>query len=99
MLGLMLGVQILSGIFISMHYCCDTSLSFDSVSHIVRDVYAGWFFRSIHANGASFFIIALYIHVGRSMYFGSYKIWSTFGLGIFLALLTMATAFLGYVLP
>jgi len=99
MLGLVLGVQIISGLFITMHYCCDTSLSFDSISHIMRDVYAGWFFRYIHANGASFFIMALYIHVGRSIYYGSFKLWSTFGIGILLALLVIATAFLGYVLP
>lgn len=73
-LGLVLGLQLLSGLFVAMHYCADTAFAFDSISHLYRDVFAGWFLRSMHANGASFFIIVLYIHVGRAIYYGSFKI-------------------------
>lgn len=82
-----------------MHYSCDTDLSFSSVSHICRDVIGGWFLRSLHANGASFFFICLYLHIGRGIYFGSYTytwVWFT---GVVLLLLVMGSAFLGYVLP
>lgn len=70
-LGLILVLQLLSGLFLAMHYCCDISLAFDSVSSIVRDVNHGWLLRSAHANGASFFFILLYLHIGRGLYFGS----------------------------
>lgn len=99
--GLMLVIQILSGIVLAMHYTPDTALAFDSVERIVRDVNYGWLLRPMHANGASFFFIAVYIHILRGLYYGSYKaprevLWM---LGLVIFLLMMATAFMGYVLP
>lgn len=98
-LGLILGVQILRGLFLAIHYTCDRSYSFSSLSHIIRDVYGGWFLRSIHANGASFFFVALYAHIGRGIYYGSYMYISVWYTGVILLLLVIASAFLGYVLP
>ncbi len=100
-LSVMLVVQILSGIVLAMHYVSDTSLAFDSVEKIVRDVNGGWMLRYLHANGASFFFIAVYIHIFRGLYYGSYKaprelLWI---LGCIIYLLMMATGFMGYVLP
>lgn len=74
MLGLCLGVQIVTGLFLAMHYSCDVSLAFDRVVHICRDVNYGWLLRVIHANGASLFFICLYCHVGRGIYFSSYSL-------------------------
>jgi len=82
-----------------MHYTCDRSLSFSSLSHIIRDVYGGWFLRSLHANGASFFFVALYAHIGRGIYYGSYLYIGVWYVGVLLLLLVIASAFLGYVLP
>jgi len=73
--------------------------SFDSLSHILRDVRGGWFLRALHANTASFFFIALYAHVGRGLYYGSYIYFGVWFYGILLLLLVMAASFLGYVLP
>lgn len=87
------------GFFLALHYTCDRSLSFSSLSHIVRDVYGGWFLRSLHANGASFFFLALYAHIGRGIYYGSYIYIGVWYIGVLLFLLVIATAFLGYVLP
>lgn len=100
-LALMLGVQILTGVVLAMHYAASTGLAFDSVEHIMRDVNYGWLMRRMHANGASMFFIAVYIHMFRGMYYGSYKdprevLWI---LGVVIFLLMMATAFMGYVLP
>lgn len=99
--GIFLAIQILTGLFLAMHYNSDVSLAFLSVEHIMRDVPYGWLIRYLHANGASFFFIALYFHMARGLYYGSflgkkYKVWAT---GLVLFLLVMATAFLGYVLP
>ncbi len=99
--GLMLVVQIVTGIVLVMHYTPHTSLAFTSVEHIMRDVNYGWLIRYIHMNGASFFFIAVYFHIFRGLYYGSYKaprelLWF---LGIIIYLLMMATAFMGYVLP
>nr|YP_004425035.1 cytochrome b [Utterbackia imbecillis]ADL62622.1 cytochrome b [Utterbackia imbecillis] len=99
LLGLCLVTQIITGLFLAMHYNSDMSLAFCSVSHISRDVNYGWLMRSIHANGASFFFVCIYLHTGRGMYYGSYLIQETWNIGIILLFLTMATAFLGYVLP
>nr|UXW88415.1 cytochrome b [Afissula kambaitana] len=99
LLGLCLMIQILTGIFLSMHYCPNTELAFNSVSHICRDVNFGWFMRTIHANGASLFFICIYIHVGRGLYYSSYNLLHTWMIGVMILFLTMATAFLGYVLP
>jgi quinol-cytochrome oxidoreductase complex cytochrome b subunit len=93
--------QIFTGIFLSMHYSTDAELAFDSVEYIMREIHNGWFFRYCHSNGASFIFLSLYIHMAKGMFYKSYAFprmyvwWS--GLAIFL--LTMASAFIGYVLP
>jgi quinol-cytochrome oxidoreductase complex cytochrome b subunit len=99
--GLCLVTQILTGIFLAMHYAPDATMAFKSVEHIMRDVNYGWLIRYIHAVGASMFFFVVYIHIFRGLYFGSYKyprelLW---WLGIVILLLMMATAFMGYVLP
>nr|YP_004123325.1 cytochrome b [Paranemertes cf. peregrina SCS-2010]ADD62158.1 cytochrome b [Paranemertes cf. peregrina SCS-2010] len=99
LLGLCLVVQVLTGLFLSMHYVAHVDLAFFSVSHLVRDVNYGWLLRFVHANGASFFFIFLYFHIGRGLYYGSYKSFHGWSVGVVLFLLVMATAFLGYVLP
>nr|YP_003875519.1 cytochrome b [Ellipes minuta]ADD97007.1 cytochrome b oxidase [Ellipes minuta] len=99
LLGLCLMIQILTGIFLAMHYAADVNLAFSSVIHICRDVNYGWLLRSIHANGASFFFICLYLHVGRGLYFGSYRYTHTWLVGVLILFVVMGTAFLGYVLP
>nr|YP_009974405.1 cytochrome b [Chanohirata hamata]QNJ33335.1 cytochrome b [Chanohirata hamata] len=99
MLGVCLMIQLMTGIFISMHYTANLEMAFSSVDHIVRDVNYGWLMRTIHSNGASMFFICLYLHVGRGIYYGSYHLMKTWMMGIIIMLMTMATAFLGYVLP
>nr|Q508N2.1 RecName: Full=Cytochrome b; AltName: Full=Complex III subunit 3; AltName: Full=Complex III subunit III; AltName: Full=Cytochrome b-c1 complex subunit 3; AltName: Full=Ubiquinol-cytochrome-c reductase complex cytochrome b subunit [Dipodomys insularis]AAY23214.1 cytochrome b [Dipodomys insularis] len=99
LLGLCLIIQIASGLFLAMHYTPDTTTAFSSVTHICRDVNYGWLIRYMHANGASLFFICLYLHIGRGMYYGSYSYMETWNIGIILLFLTMATAFMGYVLP
>nr|YP_011014010.1 cytochrome b [Unio bruguierianus]WQA10091.1 cytochrome b [Unio bruguierianus] len=99
LLGLCLATQIVTGLFLAMHYTSNVDLAFYSVSHISRDVNYGWLMRAIHANGASFFFVCIYLHTGRGMYYGSYLAQETWNIGIILLFLTMATAFLGYVLP
>uniref|UniRef100_A0AB39A6E4 Cytochrome b n=1 Tax=Holothuria sp. Ciliksiz TaxID=3238277 RepID=A0AB39A6E4_9ECHN len=99
LLGLCLVVQLITGIFLAMHYTADISLAFSSVSHICRDVNYGWLLRNIHANSASFFFICLYCHIGRGIYYGSYVNQETWNVGVILFLITMITAFVGYVLP
>src|SRR6476661_10029823 len=100
-LSLMLGVQIITGVVLAMHYTAHVDFAFNSVEHIMRDVNWGWFMRYTHANGASMFFVAVYIHMLRGLYYGSYKaprevLWI---LGVIIFLLMMATAFMGYVLP
>lgn len=97
----MLVTMILTGIFLAMHYTANTGLAFDSVERIMRDVNHGWMIRYLHMNGASMFFAAVYIHIFRGMYYGSYKnprelLWI---LGVLIFLLMMATAFMGYTLP
>nr|AXS65859.1 cytochrome b [Cucujoidea sp. 16 KM-2017] len=99
LLGLCLVIQILSGLFLAMHYCPNVELAFNSVAHISRDVNYGSLMRALHANGASFFFICLYIHIGRGIYYGSYMLVHTWMVGVTIFFLVMATAFLGYVLP
>nr|QDI93763.1 cytochrome b [Rubellomiris bispinosus] len=99
LLGMCLMIQILTGLFLAMHYTANVELAFSSVMHICRDVNNGWLIRNLHANGASMFFICLYMHVGRGMYYSSYKLMMTWMVGVILLLLVMATAFLGYVLP
>nr|YP_010886802.1 apocytochrome b [Paralagenidium karlingii]WJH17918.1 apocytochrome b [Paralagenidium karlingii] len=99
--GVMLGIQIITGIFLAMHYTPHISLAFSSVEHIMRDVNHGWLIRYAHANGASFFFIVVYIHIFRGLYYGSYfkpraALWCS---GVVIFILMMATAFMGYVLP
>jgi ubiquinol-cytochrome c reductase cytochrome b/c1 subunit len=100
-LTFMLGVQIITGIVLAMHYTPHVDFAFDSVETIMRDVNYGWLLRYLHANGASFFFVAVYIHMARGMYYGSYKeprevLWI---LGVILFLLMVITGFMGYVLP
>nr|QEQ51062.1 cytochrome b [Alburnoides kurui] len=99
LLGLCLITQILTGLFLAMHYTSDISTAFSSVTHICRDVNYGWLIRSLHANGASFFFICLYLHIARGLYYGSYLYKETWNIGVVLFLLVMMTAFVGYVLP
>nr|AML26389.1 cytochrome b [Staphylinidae sp. BMNH 1274634] len=99
LLGLCLMIQIITGIFLAMHYTANIDLAFNSVAHICRDVNYGWLIRTLHANGASFFFICLYMHIGRGIYYGSYNLVSTWIIGTIIFFITMATAFLGYVLP
>nr|BAI63567.1 cytochrome b [Cynops ensicauda]BAN05053.1 cytochrome b [Cynops ensicauda] len=99
LLGICLITQIITGLFLAMHYTADTQSAFSSVTHICRDVNHGWLVRNIHANGASFFFICIYLHIGRGLYYGSYLFKETWNIGVVLLLLVMATAFVGYVLP
>nr|QNS37003.1 cytochrome b [Bubalus bubalis]QNS37007.1 cytochrome b [Bubalus bubalis] len=99
LLGICLILQILTGLFLAMHYTPDTTTAFSSVAHICRDVNYGWIIRYMHANGASMFFICLYMHVGRGMYYGSYTFLETWNIGVILLFAVMATAFMGYVLP
>jgi ubiquinol-cytochrome c reductase cytochrome b subunit len=99
--GVCLLLQIVTGIFLAMHYKPDDKMAFDSVQHIIRDVEWGWLIRNLHMVGASFFFIVVYIHILRGLYYGSYKsprevLW---WMGIIILFLMMATAFIGYVLP
>nr|WRK21373.1 cytochrome b [Xestocephalus sp. 'geminusanulus'] len=98
-LGLCLMIQLISGIILSMHYNSSTELAFNSIDHIMRNVNYGWMLRIIHSNGASLFFSFMFLHVGRGMYYGSYKMEKTWTVGTMLLLMTMATAFMGYVLP
>nr|YP_009178072.1 cytochrome b [Lithobates okaloosae]AJW75363.1 cytochrome b [Lithobates okaloosae] len=99
LLGVCLVAQIVTGLFLAMHYTADTSLAFSSIAHICRDVNNGWLLRNLHANGASFFFICIYFHIGRGLYYGSYLYKETWNIGVILLFLVMATAFVGYVLP
>lgn len=100
LLGILLGIQLITGLFLSIHYTRDILIAFDSVIHIIRDVPAGWIFRLLHANGASFFFVLLYLHIGRGLYYQRYCLQPrTWIAGTTIFLLRIATAFLGYVLP
>nr|AVC55966.1 cytochrome b [Ips typographus] len=99
LLGLCLMIQIITGLFLAMHFCSNIELAFNSVAHISRNVNYGWLIRILHANGASFFFICLYLHIGRGIYYSSYLLKETWLSGVTIFFLVMATAFLGYVLP
>nr|AST10268.1 cytochrome b [Parankylopteryx sp. YJ-2017] len=99
LLGLCLGIQILTGLFLAMHYTANIELAFNSIVHICRDVNYGWLLRTLHANGASFFFICIYLHTGRGLYYGSYLYTYTWLIGVIILFLVMGTAFMGYVLP
>nr|YP_010729356.1 cytochrome b [Sternolophus rufipes]WED07061.1 cytochrome b [Sternolophus rufipes] len=99
LLGLCLMIQILTGLFLAMHYTANIEMAFNSVTHICRDVNYGWLLRTLHANGASFFFICIYMHIGRGIYYSSYNFVMTWMVGVLILFIVMATAFLGYVLP
>nr|YP_009689576.1 cytochrome b [Paratrichobius longicrus]QEG77655.1 cytochrome b [Paratrichobius longicrus] len=99
LLGMCLMIQIISGLFLTMHYTADINMAFNSVIHICRDVNNGWLLRTTHANGASFFFICIYLHIGRGMYYNSYLYTNTWLIGVIILFLVMATAFMGYILP
>lgn len=99
LLGLCLVIQIATGLFLAIHYTADIETAFNSVDHICRDVNYGWLLRTLHANGASFFFICIYLHVGRGIYYGSYIYIPTWTIGVVILFLVIATAFVGYVLP
>nr|APX39438.1 cytochrome b [Cryptocephalus celtibericus] len=99
LLGMCLIIQIITGLFLAMHYCPNIDLAFNSISHICRNVNNGWLIRTLHANGASLFFICLYIHIGRGIYYSSYNLTETWLSGVTIFFMVMATAFLGYVLP
>jgi quinol-cytochrome oxidoreductase complex cytochrome b subunit len=99
--GICLAIQVISGVFLAMHYVPHVDYAFLSVEHIMRDVNYGWLLRYMHANGASMFLLSAYIHMARGLYYGSYKsprgiVWA---IGVVIFLLMMGTAFIGYVLP
>lgn len=99
LLGICLGMQLIRGIFLAIHYTSDVSLAFNCISHIIRDVDIGWLIRIIHANGASLFFIGIYLHLGRNLYFNSFMLNRTWLVGVIIFLISIITAFLGYVLP
>ena len=99
LLGLCLVTQIFTGICLAIHYGSDVDIAFYAVNHTIRDVNFGWLFRSVHANGASIFFVCLYTHIGRGIYYGSFNFSRVWLIGCTILLATMATAFLGYVLP
>jgi quinol-cytochrome oxidoreductase complex cytochrome b subunit len=101
LIGVTLGIQIVTGLLLAMHYTPHVDYAFDSIEHIMRDVKGGWFLRYMHSNGGSMIFILLYSHMARGLYYQSYKhpregVWYS---GMVLFLLMAATAFLGYVLP
>nr|WAR69320.1 cytochrome b [Dodona eugenes] len=99
LLGLCLIIQIITGLFLTMYYTANIELAFYSVNYICRNVNYGWMIRTLHANGASFFFICVYLHIGRGIYYESFNLMYTWMIGVIILFLLMATAFMGYVLP
>lgn len=99
LLGLCLIIQIVTGIFLAIHYCPNISLAFNRIIHISQDVFYGWILRNLHANGASLFFICIYLHISRGIYYYSFHLSEVWNIGVIILLLVMATAFIGYVLP
>jgi len=99
LLGLFLIIQISSGIFLSIHYSPNIELAFSSIVHIIRNVNWGWILHNIHINGASFFILFIYIHIIRGIYYNSFNLKETWNIGVTIFILSIITAFMGYVLP
>ncbi len=99
LLGLCLTTQTVTGVFLAIHFSSDISTAFNCIDQIIRDTNNGWWLRLIHANGASLFFFAIYLHIGRGLYFNSYVLLFTWWRGIILFFLAIITAFLGYVLP
>nr|DBA43583.1 TPA_asm: CYTB [Bombus fervidus] len=98
-LGMFLMIQIISGLFLSMHYCPNINIAFYSISNIMKDMNSGWLIRLIHMNGASFYFLIMYLHIARNMFYYSFKLLQVWMIGVSILFLSMATAFLGYVLP
>lgn len=99
--GIILGLQIVTGVFLAMYYQPSAEYAFGALEHIMRDVNNGWWIRYLHANGAGFFFIIVYLHIGRGLFYNSYTnekkaLWVS---GVLIFLIMMATAFIGYVLP
>nr|UDU84889.1 cytochrome b [Archips sp. 2019HN00066] len=99
LLGLCLMIQIITGLFLTMYYTANIEMAFYSVNYICRNVNYGWMIRTLHANGASFFFICVYLHIGRGIYYESFNLKYTWMVGVILLFLLMGTAFMGYVLP
>nr|QVO50898.1 cytochrome b [Dendrolimus punctatus] len=99
LLALCLIIQILTGLFLTMYYTANIELAFYSVNYICRNVNYGWLIRTLHANGASFFFICIYLHIGRGIYYESFNLKYTWMVGVIILFLLMGTAFMGYVLP
>ena len=89
LLGICLGIQIVTGIFLAMHYCADITIAFSSITHISRDVNYGFILKYLHANGASAFFICVYIHIGRGLYYGSYLRKPLWNVGVVIVLIMM----------
>nr|YP_004935155.1 cytochrome b [Kallima inachus]AES86225.1 cytochrome b [Kallima inachus] len=99
LLALCLMIQIITGLFLTMYYTANVEMAFYSVNYICRNVNYGWLIRTLHANGASFFFICIYLHIGRGIYYESFNFKYTWMIGVIILFLLMATAFMGYVLP
>lgn len=99
LLGICLIIQIITGFFLSIHYTANINLAFNRIIHIIQDVNYGWLIRLIHINGASIFFICIFLHIGRNLYFNSFKLFKTWNIGTIILLITIGTAFIGYVLP
>nr|WMQ77895.1 cytochrome b [Ourapteryx ebuleata] len=99
LLALCLITQIITGLFLTMYYTANIEMAFYSVNYICRNVNYGWLIRTLHANGASFFFICIYLHIGRGIYYESFNLKYTWMVGVIILFLLMATAFMGYVLP
>nr|UAA82123.1 cytochrome b [Odontofroggatia galili] len=99
LLGICLLNQLITGLFLSFHYCANIDMAFNSVIHIIQDVNYGWLIQLLHMNGASFFFMMMFLHIGRNIYQSSFLFMNTWNMGIIIFLLTMMAAFMGYVLP
>nr|QXI88792.1 cytochrome b [Halpe nephele] len=99
LLGMCLIIQIITGLFLTMYYTANIELAFYSVNYICKNVNYGWLIRTLHANGASFFFICIYLHIGRGIYYESFNFMNTWMMGVIILFILMATAFMGYVLP
>lgn len=98
-LGIFLIIQIISGLFLSIHYCPNINIAFFRISNIIKDINSGWIVRLIHINGASFYFFIIYLHIARNIFYYSFKLSQVWALGVSILFLSIATAFLGYVLP
>ena len=98
-LGIFLIIQIISGLFLSIHYCPNIDIAFYRISTIIKDINSGWLIRLIHINGASFYFLIIYLHIARNIFYYSFKLHQVWIIGVTILFLSIATAFLGYVLP